>query len=255
MPQSTIWRPQAVPSAKFRSTVEFDALAHELAALDVRMHRPRTIPDPAAFIAEVRARHNLSQREFAGALGLDVRTLQNWEQGRNRPDAAVLEPRRAVRSRPGAGRGRRVRAGAMIVCFGSINLDLIFPVPTLPQAGQTVLGRTMQSRAGGEGCQSGRCGRARRGAGYLRRGRRARCLRRAATRSCARRASISAASSPPTPNRCRRDLRRPARREPDRGRRRRQPARARRRRWRTRCSAPTRPCSCSARPSWMRSRR
>ncbi len=67
-----------------------DALAHDFAALGVRMHRPRTIPDPAAFIAEVRARHSLSQREFAGALGLDVRTLQNWEQGRNRPDAAVL---------------------------------------------------------------------------------------------------------------------------------------------------------------------
>ncbi len=39
----------------------------------------------------------------------------------------------------------------MIVCFGSINLDLIFPVPTLPQAGQTVLGRTMRVEPGGKG--------------------------------------------------------------------------------------------------------
>jgi ribokinase len=39
----------------------------------------------------------------------------------------------------------------MIVCFGSINLDLIFPVPTLPQAGQTVLGRSMRVEPGGKG--------------------------------------------------------------------------------------------------------
>lgn len=39
----------------------------------------------------------------------------------------------------------------MIVCFGSINLDLILPVPTLPQAGQTVLGRTMRAEPGGKG--------------------------------------------------------------------------------------------------------
>jgi putative transcriptional regulator len=35
-------------------------------------------------------RHGLSKREFAGVLGIDIDTLQNWEQGRNRPDAAAL---------------------------------------------------------------------------------------------------------------------------------------------------------------------
>ncbi len=67
-----------------------DELARDLQPLSVHLHRRRSFPEPAAFITEVRARHKLSQREFAGALGLDVRTLQNWEQGRNRPDAAVL---------------------------------------------------------------------------------------------------------------------------------------------------------------------
>ena len=38
----------------------------------------------------VRDRHRLSQSDPAAALGLDVRTLRNREQGRNRPDAAVL---------------------------------------------------------------------------------------------------------------------------------------------------------------------
>jgi ribokinase len=39
----------------------------------------------------------------------------------------------------------------MIVCFGSINLDLIFPLPYLPVAGQTVLGRAMKLEPGGKG--------------------------------------------------------------------------------------------------------
>ena len=39
----------------------------------------------------------------------------------------------------------------MIVCFGSINLDLIFPLPRLPRAGETVLGRAMRMEPGGKG--------------------------------------------------------------------------------------------------------
>ncbi len=39
----------------------------------------------------------------------------------------------------------------MILCFGSINLDLIFPLPHLPTAGQTVLGPSMQIEPGGKG--------------------------------------------------------------------------------------------------------
>ncbi len=38
----------------------------------------------------MRTRHGLSQREFAELLGIDIDTLQNWEQGRNRPDPAAL---------------------------------------------------------------------------------------------------------------------------------------------------------------------
>ena len=39
----------------------------------------------------------------------------------------------------------------MIVVFGSINLDLIFPLPHLPAPGQTVLGPSMQIEPGGKG--------------------------------------------------------------------------------------------------------
>jgi DNA-binding transcriptional regulator YiaG len=67
-----------------------DELARDLVPLDVQLLRQRKTEQPATMIAEVRERHKLSQRDFAAALGLDVRTLQNWEQGRNRPDSAVL---------------------------------------------------------------------------------------------------------------------------------------------------------------------
>ncbi len=39
----------------------------------------------------------------------------------------------------------------MIVCFGSINLDLIFPLQQLPRPGQTVLGSHMRIEPGGKG--------------------------------------------------------------------------------------------------------
>ena len=45
------------------------------------------MPDTVSRFA---VRHGLSQREFAQLLGLDIDTLQNWEQGRNKPDAAAL---------------------------------------------------------------------------------------------------------------------------------------------------------------------
>ena len=39
----------------------------------------------------------------------------------------------------------------MIVCFGSINVDLIFPVPALPRVDDAVLGRVMHVEPGGKG--------------------------------------------------------------------------------------------------------
>lgn len=39
----------------------------------------------------------------------------------------------------------------MIIVFGSINLDLIFPLPHLPTPGETVLGPTMRIEPGGKG--------------------------------------------------------------------------------------------------------
>lgn len=71
------------PEADIRS------LARDLAALNVAL-RVRRRPECPSNIATLRARHGLSQREFAALLGFELRTLQNWEQGRNAPDEAAL---------------------------------------------------------------------------------------------------------------------------------------------------------------------
>lgn len=72
------------------SDTDFAMLAHDLSRFDVELRRRRAAPDAPDFIGAIRSRHGLSQREFAERLGIDVRTLQNWEQGRNRPDQAVI---------------------------------------------------------------------------------------------------------------------------------------------------------------------
>jgi putative transcriptional regulator len=46
--------------------------------------RAYTVVDPN--VAEVREKYGLSQSKFADLLGISVRTLQNWEQGRRTPD-------------------------------------------------------------------------------------------------------------------------------------------------------------------------
>ena len=44
-------------------------------------------PDPR----QIRARMGLSQEDFAHLLGISVRTLQNWEQGRRAPTGPAMK--------------------------------------------------------------------------------------------------------------------------------------------------------------------
>ena len=64
--------------------------AGDLAAMNVELRRRLPASADAADIVAMRADRRLSQREYAEMLGVDVRTLQNWEQGRNRPDPAAV---------------------------------------------------------------------------------------------------------------------------------------------------------------------
>jgi putative transcriptional regulator len=49
----------------------------------------RSFEMEALEIREVRQQFELSQGQFAALLGVSVKTLQNWEQGRRKPDGAA----------------------------------------------------------------------------------------------------------------------------------------------------------------------
>ena len=51
-------------------------------------------------VREVRNRLGLSQAEFAVRFGFEVDTIQNWEQGRNKPDGAALLLLRIIDTNP-----------------------------------------------------------------------------------------------------------------------------------------------------------
>jgi putative transcriptional regulator len=44
---------------------------------------------PAIDVKAIRAKHKMSQQEFAMMLGISVKTLRNWEQGRRKPEGAA----------------------------------------------------------------------------------------------------------------------------------------------------------------------
>lgn len=49
----------------------------------------RTFMVEAPDVKRIRERYALSQTEFAALLGISVKTLQNWEQGRRNPHGAA----------------------------------------------------------------------------------------------------------------------------------------------------------------------
>ncbi len=64
-----------------------EVLAHVRGEVDLPC---RIVDDPAAEpIIAVRKRMKLSRRKFADRFGLDVRAVQDWEQGRRFPDRAT----------------------------------------------------------------------------------------------------------------------------------------------------------------------
>lgn len=49
----------------------------------------RTKVEPKSQVTRVRLRSGLSQAQFAAALGVSKRTLEQWEQGRRKPSGAA----------------------------------------------------------------------------------------------------------------------------------------------------------------------
>ena len=53
-------------------------------------------------VGRIRAEYGLSQAKFAALLGISVRTLQNWEQGRRNPQGAARVLLRVAAKHPRA---------------------------------------------------------------------------------------------------------------------------------------------------------
>jgi len=61
--------------------------------------RTHTLKPPAP-VREIRAKLNLSQSAFAGLMGVSVRTIQDWEQGRRKPSGPAIALLRIAEQRP-----------------------------------------------------------------------------------------------------------------------------------------------------------
>lgn len=64
--------------------------------------RTRTVDLSISPPAEIRKRLNVSQHAFAGLLGVSVRTIQDWEQGRRQPSGPAKALLRIVDRNPEA---------------------------------------------------------------------------------------------------------------------------------------------------------
>jgi len=85
-------------------TEGFDALADQRAGKrTLRTHAVKAKPAPeitARELAKLREDMNLSRGLFAGYLRTNVRTLENWEQGRAKPNAQAALLIRMVQRYP-----------------------------------------------------------------------------------------------------------------------------------------------------------
>jgi DNA-binding transcriptional regulator YiaG len=75
-------------------------LRRELAALSVAV-TPRRVPEDVD-VRAVRDGLGLTQLEFAARFGLDLDAVQNWEQGRTRPDRNARILLRVIATAPEA---------------------------------------------------------------------------------------------------------------------------------------------------------
>lgn len=75
-------------------------LAAELEESVREMNSGRYAQVPLSTVAVVRAKIGLSQPDFARLLGVSVRTLQQWEQGRRQPSGAAKTLLNIAEKRP-----------------------------------------------------------------------------------------------------------------------------------------------------------
>ena len=73
-------------------------------ALIARLHglgvAARTFTEPHVDVKHLRESQGLTQPEFASLYGLELDTLQNWEQGRNTPDRSTMVLLKVIENSP-----------------------------------------------------------------------------------------------------------------------------------------------------------
>lgn len=79
----------------------FDELVESIKQMK-EIQAGRMKPSDPANVAALRAHFRLSQRKFAALLGISIDTLQNWEQGRRRPDGPAKVLLRVAAAHPEA---------------------------------------------------------------------------------------------------------------------------------------------------------
>ena len=72
------------------------AKAHKAGEISLRTH---TLKEPAP-PQVIRAKLNLSQAAFDGLMGVSVRTVQDWEQGRRKPSGPAEALLRIAEQKP-----------------------------------------------------------------------------------------------------------------------------------------------------------
>ncbi|HUF08147.1 MAG TPA: helix-turn-helix domain-containing protein [Rhodothermales bacterium] len=86
----------------------FETLSESIEEAGAYLRGDIDLPDEqVTFIAEpdprtVRRKMHLSQSEFAALLGVSLRTLQNWEQGRRSPTGPAMQLLKVAAVRPDA---------------------------------------------------------------------------------------------------------------------------------------------------------
>ena len=88
---------------------ELVASVKEMKAIQAGALKPRRVTsatqvlgEGAPDVAALRAHFKLSQPKFAALLGISVDTLQNWEQGRRRPEGPAVVLLRVAAAHPEA---------------------------------------------------------------------------------------------------------------------------------------------------------
>ena len=77
-------------------------VVEDLKATGIKALRLAHAMDVGESLREMRARLQLTQEQFALRFGFDLDTLQNWEQGRRRPDRAIAAYLKVIARDPDA---------------------------------------------------------------------------------------------------------------------------------------------------------